>query len=258
MADVPDPTALDLLLEGIERDLHVPKRDIAGRLAPVEAALYAYRRALEERAALEYAANHSWKRPVVGGLSPAQAARNLLASIEQLPELKEARQASASLVSQGRIVPEASSTAGALGGGESFPQAREATGDTSLESDAKPLSSALPLVAAACDTKKLVIVGALAGRRRLLPDPLELAVEWIDTGGGGSHAIGNVPTRIRQGRIFGVIICEQAISHKHSEPLMAAARMAHVAVGFAGKGGVAGIARALKSIEEQMSPAPKP
>jgi hypothetical protein len=43
------------------------------------------------------------------------------------------------------------------------------------------------------------------------------------------------------------------MSHKHTEPVLAAARAAGVPVGFAGQGGNAGIARALRSIEDQLS-----
>jgi hypothetical protein len=96
-------------------------------------------------------------------------------------------------------------------------------------------------------------VGGLAGRQKLgaLPESLEGRTEWVDTD-GGPHAIGNLPQRIRQGRVAAVVILDRAVQHKHSEPLLAAARTVGIPVGFAGKGGVLSIRRALEQIDKQL------
>lgn len=227
---------LDDLLGKMENDLRLRRRDIDSHLLPIEIALAAYRRALEAQAATEYAASHHLPRPDLAALSPRVAAFNLIGTVEALREMPRSQ------VER----PEAPASAGADG-----KQDAAETPDPGPDQP-KALVDALPKVARACDTKKLVIIGALSGRRRALPEPLQGATEWVDTGEGGAHALGNLTTRIRQNRVFGVIICDAAISHQHSEPVLAAARTAHVAVGFAGKGGGAALARALKSIEEQL------
>jgi hypothetical protein len=97
-----------------------------------------------------------------------------------------------------------------------------------------------------------VIIGALAGREKSGALPAEIAAdtEWIDTERDGVHAVGNLPQRIRQGRVSGVVILDRIVSHKHTEPVVAAAREARVPVAFAGQGGKASLARALAQLEE--------
>src|SRR5690606_8194020 len=116
------------------------------------------------------------------------------------------------------------------------------------------LSDVLPRVSAACLSRKLVIVGALAGRKKPLPLPLDDATEWLDTSDSG-RAAQALPARIRQGGLFGLIICDQSVSHQHTEPAVAAARASGLPIGFAGKGGAGAIARALSAIEEQLAAA---
>lgn len=224
---------LDDLLSKMENDLRLRRRDIDSHLLPIEMALAAYRRALEAQAATEYAAGHHLPRPDLAALSPRVAAFNLIGTVEALREMPRPQAEPHPLTPA-----EGPSTAAA--------EAAAAPGEP------RSIVDALPKIAQACDGRKLVIVGALSGRKRPLPEPLEGATEWVDTSDGGAHALGNLPTRIRQNRVFAVIICDHAISHQHSEPVLAAARAAHVAVGFAGKGGGAALARALKAIEEQL------
>ena len=97
-----------------------------------------------------------------------------------------------------------------------------------------------------------MIIGALSGREKSGALPAEFAAEaeWIDTERDGVHAVGNLPQRIRQGRVIGVVILDRIVSHKHTEPVVAAAREARVPVAFAGQGGKASLARALAQLEE--------
>lgn len=228
---------LDELASRIESELNLVRRDLEGRLGPIEAALEAYRRAVEEDAAREYASSHSIARPKGTGVTPAVAAENLKNAVSSLPELKRQTE-------QTDVAPRA--------GHEKPAEELSKEKPTTAASRQRPLHEALPRIAAACEDQKLVIVGAMKGRKKPLPSPLDTSTEWIDTSDGGAHAIGNLPQRIRQGRVFGVIICDQAVQHKHSEPLVSAARAVKVPVGFAGKGGAAGMARALEAVEEQL------
>jgi hypothetical protein len=50
--------------------------------------------------------------------------------------------------------------------------------------------------------------------------------------------------------VAGVVILDRVVSHKHTDPVVAAAREAHVPIAFAGQGGKASLARAVAQIEE--------
>jgi len=228
------PSPLDQVLAEVKHGLSAGVLGLERQLGPLEGALLAYRRALEADVAQKYAAAHSLRFQRPGGPTREAAARRLRDLVLALPELNLADAEVPDLP-----VPEAS-----------------AAPDPVLPSPGTPgpasLSDVLPRVAAAAAERSLVVIGALAGRKRALPEPLGSATEWIDTSQSGAHAVGNLPARIRQGRVLGVVICDQAVSHKHTEPVLAAARAANVPVGFAGKGGNAAIAKALRAIEEQL------
>jgi hypothetical protein len=107
-----------------------------------------------------------------------------------------------------------------------------------------------PRLRAALASQKLVIIGALSrDRSESAPEGMAEHIEWIDTERDGVHALGNLPQRIRQGRVAGVVILDRAVKHKHSEPALAAARDAHVPTAFAGQGGRASLERALTQLE---------
>lgn len=233
----PPPSPLDQLTLEVERSVRAAALGVDRRLGPLEGALLAYRRACESEVVREYALAHSLAAPHTSGPRRAAAALALRDLVLALPEL-------AAEVTE-PPPPEA-------------PPPDEAPRPATRASAPSPLSSVLPHVADAARERTLAILGALAGRKRDLPEPLSQRSEWIDTSQGGAHAVGNLPARIRQGRVFGIIVCENVISHKHTEPVIAAARAAGVPVGFAGKGGNAGLARALRAIEEQLGAASKP
>jgi hypothetical protein len=236
MPESSPPSPLEELVLEVERSVRAASLSVERRLGPLESALAAYRRAYEAEAAREYALAHSLPVPVVSGAQRNAAARALRDAVLGLPELADTLPSSAAPHSESptddrttRLPPSSSAPA-----------------------SPSPLGAVLPHVAAAAHERTLAILGSLAGRKRDLPDPLDARTEWIDTSQGGAHAVGNLPARIRQGRVFGIIVCESVISHKHTDPVIAAARAAGVPVGFAGKGGNAGIARALRAIEGQL------
>jgi hypothetical protein len=98
---------------------------------------------------------------------------------------------------------------------------------------------------------KIVVIGALSGRDRGPALPAELVdhVEWVDTERDGAHAVGNLPQRLRQGRVAAVVILDRAVQHRHTEPVLAAARDAGTPFAFAGQGGKASLLRALEQLE---------
>jgi len=242
MTDAEPPFPLDELEAHTKRALRAAALNAQRQLAPLEGALSAYRRALEAEVAREFALAHSLPQPRAGGPTREAAARTLWALVRELPELR------------------VDTPAGEEPTGEPVgePARSPRPVDNAAPDGPTALGQVLPRIAAALAHQNVVILGALGGRKRDLPEPLGAQTEWIDTSQGGAHAVGNLPARIRQGRVLGVVICESAISHKHTDPVIAAARASAVPLGFAGKGGNAGIARALRAIEAQLSADPTP
>lgn len=215
-------SAFDDVVESVRAALNAKRGEAAARVAALEAALRGYERALELEIAEAFAAEHGLKAPARGERA-LDAARKLAKAVAALPEIASLRGAESATVAtkksaerEPEVVPEVTPS-----------KARPAGG-------------------------KLVIIGALSGREKSGSLPLELDadVEWIDTERDGVHAVGNLPQRIRQGRVGGVVILDRIVSHKHTEPVVAAAREARVPVAFAGQGGKAQMARALAQIEE--------
>jgi len=213
------PSAFDDVVESVRAALNAKRSEVAERIATLEGALRSYERALEFEIAESFATEHGLKQPARQERA-AEAALRLSRAVESLPELKPRAPA------KGRAAPP-----------EPEPESEQTTSPTSKTR---------------LHPGKVVVIGALAGREKAgsLPAEVAAAVEWIDTERDGAHAVGNLPQRIRQGRVSGVVILDRIVSHKHTEPVVAAAREAKVPVVFAGQGGKASLARALVQLEE--------
>jgi hypothetical protein len=210
------PSAFDDLVESVRAALNAKRAEAAERIATLESALRGYERALEFEIAEAFASEHQLKQPARHERA-VDAALKLSRAVANLPEL----------------APRA--------------QPHKPTPESEPASEREALT---PNVRA--HPGKLVIIGALAGREKSgsLPADVVADAEWIDTERDGVHAVGNLPQRIRQGRVSGVVILDRVVSHKHTEPVVAAARDARVPVAFAGQGGKASLARALTQLEE--------
>jgi hypothetical protein len=247
------PTSpVDVLLGELESALHAKRRDVLGRVRDIEAALATYQRAVEERLVVQFARDHSLRVPELARVSVEAAAERLRAAVLTLPELARVSGPDEALQSADAPVPPAAASPQGVASAPP-PGAREKEPATSRETPDSDASPSLPWLQNLSVDRKLVIVGGLAGRQKLgaLPESLEGRTEWVDTD-GGPHAIGNLPQRIRQGRVAAVVILDRAVQHKHSEPLVTAARAVGVPVGFAGKGGILSIRRALEQIDKQL------
>jgi hypothetical protein len=244
MGDASDSASpIDELLEGLRAALAARRRDGAQRIERVAAALGSYRRAVELQIATEFAAEHRLKAPQKVGVSVARAAEELRDAVLGLPEL--AQSSSRALGLPGTSDAE---TSGPLplkaptAGGKAPPVVESAS-----------LAPSWPRLRSVLSSQKLVVIGALSrDRSDSAPDGIAEHIEWIDTERDGVHALGNLPQRIRQGRVAGVIILDRAVKHKHSEPALAAARDAKVPTAFAGQGGRASLERALTQIETML------
>lgn len=208
------PSAFDDIVESVRAALNAKRGEAATRVAAIEAALRAYERALEYEIAEAFASEHELKQPARAERA-AEAAQKLARAVASLPELTAARAVPKSAPAEPEV--------------EREPAPRRVSGG------------------------KIVFIGALAGREKALPLELAADAEWIDTERDGAHAVGNLPQRIRQGRVAGIVILERVVSHKHTDPVVAAAREARVPVVFAGQGGKASLARALAQLSEMQS-----
>lgn len=255
MSDSP----VDQLLDQLRAALHAGRADVLRRVEELERALVAYRNSAEQRVAQDFATAHGLRRPAPPALTPRQAAERLLSLVRALPEL----------VDEAAVEPEVDppsakssrhahdrgrAAASEAGRGAATEGARGADTAVSGPSTSPPVAAPLAALTAHCLGRKLVVIGALAGRskERLLPPVLEECTEWVDTERDGVHAIGNLPQRIRQHRVGAVVILDRAVQHKHTEPVLAAARDTNTPVAFAGKGGRASLLRAVEQLDERL------
>jgi hypothetical protein len=209
----------DDVVEAVRAALNAKRADLSQRVATIEAAVRAYERAAEFEIAESFATEHRLKQPT-GRERAADAALGLARVVASLPELPSREPA----------------------------KAASETPEPEHDAATAPAPAAPPRVRRG----KLVIIGAISGREKSGALPVELAsdAEWIDTERDGSHAVGNLPQRIKQGRVSGVVILDRVVSHKHTEPVVAAAREARVPVAFAGQGGRASLLRAVAQLDE--------
>lgn len=221
-------SSIERLLEGVRSALHARRRGLADSSAQLHDLVAEYEHAVEYEIAARFAHEHGLKHPVRAGPSPIEAAQALKAAVLALPEL-----------------------AGESGSTRPAAPSRPTWHPPEPAPAAAPSSKLRELLA----SRKLVILGALSGRDRASTLPADLAAnaDVIDTERDGVHAIGNLPQRIRQGRVAAVVILDRVVQHKHTEPVIAAARDVNVPVAFAGQGGKASLLRALEQIEEMLS-----
>lgn len=218
------------MLESVSSALAARRARLVERVQRIELALESYRRAVESQIVREFAKEHAFKLPAPPALSPERAAELLKALVDALPEQAARTDAESPTVSTSAPAP------------------------PPTEVEAAPLSTH-PALLARVKHARIVVIGALSGRDRASTVPPELAehVEWIDTERDGAHAIGNLPQRVRQGRVAAVVILDRAVQHRHTEPVVAQAREQGVPIAFAGQGGKASLARALAQIEASLA-----
>jgi hypothetical protein len=221
-----EASPLDELLEPLRAEYHARRRKAFSCVDLIEQALNRYTRALELGVAWDLAAAHGLKHPT-STADMQKAARALLSAVQALPELRD----------------------------------NAATSEVTTSKKPSPINAA-PVAAApvthwpnltrATARAPLVIVGGASplGKAHRLPELLLSHTEWVDTRHQGTHAIGNLERRIRERRVAGLILVEGLVQHRHTDPLVSAARAAQVPCAYAGKGGTLAIKTALDEIEQ--------
>lgn len=225
---------LDDVLENVRAALHARRAKLSERVRRIAEALEAYERSVESHLARGFAAEHGLATPAPAALTPERAVHLLDEAVRALPEYA-APAAASPPEAQLRSVP---------------PSPAQSKAPPPLEDKMR-----FPMLARAVTHAKVVVIGALAGRDRSGTVPPEIGeqLEWIDTERDGVHAVGNLPQRIRHNRVAAVVILDRAVQHKHTEPVVAAARDAKVPVAFAGQGGKASFLRALEHLEAALT-----
>jgi hypothetical protein len=211
MADLP----LDQIVDQVRAALHGKRAPVLERVQRIERALAEYGAALEEKVARDFAREHALPQPK-GARDVVRAAMLLRDAVLALPEL-EAESADAA----------------------------------SEQVDADPVFEPEPAsVAPASHAPPLVVVGGVPRpeRARALPKSVAERIEWIDTTRQGTVAIGNLTQRLRARRVGGLVLLEGVVGHRHSDPLVSAARDGGVPVAYAGKGGKGALERALAEL----------
>ncbi len=251
MADSP----VDQLLERLRASLNVQRRDAVTRVQLIRAAADAYLSAVEADVVREFASTHGFghdPKPK-GAASAAAAAATLLELVSALPELSApAAPAATGALSSGAGKPASASAAPAA---VSAPRAAASppapTPKAAVASPQPGPSGPRPALNALGHKRPLVVVGRLGKKDRLVSLEAELPpnLEWLDTNQNGMAAIGNLERRLRERRVGALVLVEGSLGHKHTEPLISAARQFDIPFAYANKGGKASILRALDEIE---------
>ncbi len=223
-----DSTVLEELLGPLRAEFHARRRSALARTDSVVQALDRYSRAIELDVARQIAAAHGL-RHLRDKSDVSDAAGTLLRAVQALPELANP---SVQTETEFAALPASSEQA----------------------QPANPSESRLRTLAQVIARSPLVIVGGAPHRDRLhqLPDDVLKHVEWVDTRQKGTHAIGNLERRIRERRISALILLEGLVQHRHTDPLVSAARLANVPHAYAGKGGTLAIRLALDEIDKSL------
>jgi hypothetical protein len=113
----------------------------------------------------------------------------------------------------------------------------------------------LPRLQAAAVDAEVVMVGGLVKREKLdrVRARTGIEVEWIGLAAGKSAAaVTALAKRIRAGRLAALVLLNGLMSHKESEPLVAAAREVGLPVAYADKAGKGSLVKAFVELEKRV------
>lgn len=245
---------LESLLAPLRASFHAKRRDRVGIAEQLANCLTLYVKAVDIAVTRELCKAHGLPAPSAGD-SPAALAAELLRLVRLLPELDELSTVKdAQPATVATDFPGLASARPKVRGAE----ARQERRPKQIEPELEPTISEdprWPNLLAAIAQAPFVVVGGPPHLERLsvLPEQSVQQVEWIDTTRQGTHAIGNLERRIRDHRIGGIIILEGLVQHRHTDPLVSAARSTDLVHCFAGKGGRAALLQSLDELESRLA-----
>lgn len=225
------PGAIDDFCEALRSELHAKKLKDQADLERIKELVANLEGARQGELVQTFAAGRSLRAPAYTGPSGISVARLLLEAVRNLAELQ---------------VPIPTPSAAPA---EPSPPAAKPRAASASES-----RCLWPQLLKESETGPIVVVGGSPRPEKLDATLGDLAprVEWIETSRQGTHAIGNLAHRIRQRRVSALIVLDAAVGHKHSEPLVSAAREVKIPTTYAHKGGVAALARAFTLLEKMV------
>jgi hypothetical protein len=222
---------LESLLAPLRAAFHAKRRERVTLAEQISRSLEAYVRAVDTTILQQLGKAHDIGVTMAGD-SPDRLAAELLRLVQSLPEL-QTNTATASATSSTHPDPP-----------QKPPSQRDSAAVTGTDAASRsPLYSQF-------EHTPLVIVGGPPHLERLswLPDDMKTRVEWVDTTRQGTHAIGNLERRIRDNRIGAMVILEGLVQHRHTDPLVSAARAVGLPHAFAGKGGRSALAQTIEEL----------
>ncbi len=227
-----EPEPLLQLTEALSAKYHLRRQKLISVAQSLSEKLDAYLLARETAIALELAELHDLPRPKKTA-DPRACAEALLACVRELPELEER--------SVGTPPP-------------SLPVSMPASKPLACAAGPESVED-LPRLLSLTSQSPLVIVGGTPHPERLahLPAELRARIEWIDTSRQGTHAIGNLERRIRERRLLALLLLEEMVQHRHSDPLISAARSVDLPIVYGGRGGRAALRAAMAELDQRLS-----
>lgn len=242
-----DSEYLESILAPLRASFHAKRRARAGVVEQITKTIDAYLRAVDVAVARELCQAHGLKGPDPS-TPPLDLARELQRLVNSLPELSSL--AASSDVNRSGTMEKPAPASSIETNDTSMRMKRSSSAELAASSAAR-----WPQLSAYLTDLPLVVVGGPPHLERLsqLSAPDTKSIEWIDTTRQGTHAIGNLERRIRDRRIGALILLEGLVQHRHTDPLVSAARSVGLAHAFAGKGGRAALNQALQQLEERVS-----
>jgi len=242
---MPD-SPVDQLLERLRASLNLQRRDALSRVEQIRTATDHYLSAVEADIVRDFANTHGFGQDSKPKATASAAASTLLKLVSALPELAatpKAREEEASAASSRGPSADKSSVAASAAPATAPPL-------TAPELASPPRRA----LAALAKQRPLVVVGRLGKKDRLIALEAELPpeVEWLDTNQNGMAAIGNLERRLRERRVGALVLVEGSLGHKHTEPLVSAARQFSIPFAYANKGGKQSLLRAFDEIEASL------
>jgi hypothetical protein len=251
-----DPAHLESILAPLRASFHAKRRERVRLAEEISRGLDAYVKAVDLAVARELCKVHGLATPAAAD-PPDLLAQELLRLVTTLPELRGTEKPAKPepSVKPPSAPPDVRQTGEGPGHrldpGRIDDKLRRAATAVSLEG---PKPKAFSNLLSAMRTAPLIIVGGSPHleRLRVLPTLSAEDVEWIDTTRQGTHAIGNLERRIRDRRVAALVILEGLVQHRHSDPLVSAARSVELAHAFGGKGGRAAMQQAFNEIDSKL------
>jgi hypothetical protein len=236
------PGPIDEFCDALRSELHAKQLKTQSDLDQIRALLADLEQARQAELVASFAARSGLRHAPGPRASTLQLAERVLTAVQSLSELKNTANTQPAIA---LVAPAAAVAAAAV-----LP-----TQEPPPRAPSVPASpSAWPKLALAAENAPIAVVGGSPRPEKLntILGPLGDRVDWIETSRQGTHAIGNLAQRIRQGRVSALIVLDAAVGHKHSEPLVSAAREVKIPTTYAHKGGAAAVARAFTQLEKMV------